>query len=429
MSNTKFTETEKFAAELKRCIDCGYCGFWCPVYAADPSETSLARGKNVMIRKMLAGQAEYSDEFATLLSKCTLCKACATHCPFQSQVQSTIVAARADKVKEHGIAFPASFIYQSVIPHRTLFGNVLKFTSWFQGLFLPKTDATLRHMPMFMSGLGKGRQIPSIAPKFFRQQIPVVNSPPGGVKTKMKVGYFIGCATDYVFPQVGLKTVDFLTRNGVEVVVPRAQGCCGAPVWEGAGDFATGRKLADNNVRAFAAFPDLDYIITDCATCAASLKQYGKFLADTPDQVNRFNKFGDKVIDVAALLVDKLKLPKSAFQPIDELKGKTITWHDPCHSVRYLDVKEQPRQILKALPGVKYQEMVRADWCCGMAGAFSIYYYDISKKIGDRKAETVKDTGADVVVTGCPGCIMQLNDTFKRNGMSPKVMHIMEVLK
>ena len=291
---------------------------------------------------------------------------------------------------------------------------------------MPKTEGTIRHLSLFLSALGKGRHIPQIAPKFLRQIVPVVNKPPAGVETKMRVGYFTGCMTEFVMPDLGKRIINFLTKNGVEVVVPKKQGCCGAPVYLGAGDFDTGRKLADTNVKAF---EDLDYVISDCATCTSALKDYVKFLADTPQRKEAYTKFADKVKDISEFLVDVLKLPESAYQASAEAKGLKVTWHDPCHLNRYLGIKEQPRQIIKSIPGVEYIEMVRPDWCCGMAGTFSIYYYDLSKKIANKKMETIKATGADAVVTACPGCMIQLIDNTIRHKMPVKVMHFMELLE
>jgi glycolate oxidase iron-sulfur subunit len=425
-NSTRPEQTKKFLEDLKRCIDCGNCTLWCPIYEEEPVESSVARGKHKMIRALLAGEADYSEEFATLLSKCTLCMACTAHCPFQSQVQSTIIASRADRVKAEGIGLSSRFVYRWLIPHRWLFGNVVGIASWLQWIFLHRTDARIRHLPLFLSGLGKGRQIPAIASKFLRELVPVVNRPPEGVKTKMRVGYFIGCATDFVFPHVGQKTIDFLSRHGVEVIVPKEQGCCGAPVWLGVGDFDTGRKLADTTIKAFAG---MDYVLADCATCSSALREYPKFLADTTERNNSYKGFAGKVKDVSEFLVDILKLPESAYLPSAEVKGKKITWHDPCHAIRYLGVKDQPRKIIRSIPDVELIEMIGADRCCGMAGAFSLHYYELSKRIADKKAQKIRETGADIVATACPGCMIQLTDTAKRNKMPQQVMHIMQLLQ
>ena len=422
----EFTEIKRFESDLEQCMKCGFCTFWCPVYQEEWVESSVARGKNMMIRGLLAGDLEYTKEFAARLNKCTLCMACTANCPAKANIPNIIVAARADTVKARGVKFPYNIVYRCVLPRRTLFGNIVRFASWFQGVFLPRTEGTIRHLAMFLSALGKGRNIPQIAPRFLRQIVPVVNRPPAGVETRMKVGYFTGCMTDFVFPELGEHIIDFLTRNGVEVVVPKEQGCCGAPAFLGAGDFDTGRKLADTNIKAF---EDVDYIVSDCATCTSSLKDYAKYLADTPERKEAYARFGEKVYDISQFLVDVLKLPASAYRAAPEVKGKKVTWHDPCHLVRHLGIKDQPRQIIKSIPDVEYVEMPNADRCCGMAGTFSVYYYDLSKKIADKKVESIRSTGADIVVSSCPGCEIQLIDSTIRNKLPVKVMHIMELLQ
>ena len=123
--------------------------------------------------------------------------------------------------------------------------------------------------------------------------------------------------------------------------------------------------MADANIKAF---ENLDYIITDCATCASSMVDYRKFLADSPERTESYAKFGEKVKDISQFLIDVLKLPASAFEVLPGLEGKKVTWHDPCHLVRHLGVKDQPRQILKSITGIKYIEMPNADRCCGMVG-------------------------------------------------------------
>ncbi len=428
LKSIKFDELKKFAEELDKCTECGYCTFWCPIYQEDPRESSVARGKLHMLKELLSGKQQYTTEFEDSLNRCMLGMTCTEHCQAGTQAQSAIIATRAGKVKAEGIHFPYNIIYRWLIPRRTLFGNIVRIASWFQGIFMPKTEGTIRHLALFLFALGKGRHIPSIAPKFLRQLVPVVNKPPQEVETKYKVGYFMGCMMDFVFPHVGQHIIDFLTRNGVEVIVPREQGCCGAPVYLGAGDFDIGRKLADTNVKVFADL-NVDYIVCNCASCTSAMKDYINFLADTPERQEAYVKFSNKLKDITEFLIDVLKLPASAYKAAPEVKGKKITWHDPCHLNRYMNIKEQPRQILKSIPDIKFVEMTRPDWCCGMAGSFSIKYYDTSKKIANKKVETIKDTGADILVTDCPGCIIQFMDNCIRHKLPIRVMHIMELLQ
>lgn len=421
-----FTEINRFKEDLDKCTKCGFCMGNCPVYREEKVESSVARGKIMLIRSLLSGELEVTDEMAEQLNRCTLCMTCEENCPAGTHVPSIVTAARADKVKRKGVPFPYNFIFRWLLPRRKLFGYVVRFASWFQGIFLPKTQGTIRHLSLFLTALGKGRHIPQIAPKFLRQSVPEVNKPPAGVETKYTVGYFTGCMTDFVFPELGEKIISFLNRNGVEVIMPKGQGCCGAPVFLGAGDFNTGRRMADTNVKVF---KDLDYVITDCATCASAMKDYVKFLADTEERKQQYTEFAGKIKDITEFLVDILKLPPSAYRVAQEFKGKTVTWHEPCHLGRYMGVKEQPRQILKSLPDIKYVEMPDADRCCGMAGTFSVNFYELSRKIADKKADSIKSTGADVVVTDCPGCEIQLIDTTRRNNMPQKVHHIMELFE
>jgi glycolate oxidase iron-sulfur subunit len=425
-SYDRYEQIKRFENDLSQCMKCGFCTFWCPVYQEERIEASVARGKNMMIRGLLAGELDYTKEYADRLNKCTLCMACTTNCPAKANIPNVIVAARADAVKDRGLKFPDNLVYRWLLPRRRLFGWVVRFASWFQGIFMPRTEGSIRHLSLFLSALGKGRNIPQIAPKFLRQMVPVVNVPPAGVKTKMRVGYFSGCMTDFVLPELGKHVIDFLTRNGVEVIVPREQGCCGAPVFLGVGDFETGRKMADANVKAF---EGLDYVISNCASCTSALKSYAKFLADTPKRKKAYPKFAKKVYDISQFLVDVLDLPASAYKPSAEAKGKKITWHDPCHLSRHLGITSQPRQLIKSISGVDYVEMPNADRCCGMAGAFSLHYYDLSKEIADKKVASIKSTGADIVVSGCPGCEIQLIDSLARHKLPVKVMHIMELIE
>jgi glycolate oxidase iron-sulfur subunit len=421
----KFEQIKKFEEDLDRCTQCGYCTFWCPLYQEEPIETSVARGKVRTIRELISTDGDYDEGTSGQVNKCLLCLTCAEHCSVKTNVPNVILAARADKVRAKGISFPQNLIFKWLLPRPRLFGNVVKFASWFQWFFMPKTEGTIRHLSFFLSAMGKGRRIPRIAPRFLKQKVPVVNQPPEGMKTKMRVGYFIGCATNFIFPELGRKIISFLTKNGIEVRVPKEQGCCGAPVYLGAGDFETGRKMAEVNLKAF---EDVEYVISGCATCTSALKDYVKFLADTPERKDAFAEFSDKVKDISQFLVDVLELSPAAYRARREIKGKKITWHDSCHLNRHLGIKEQPRQIIKSMQEIEYEEMIRSDWCCGMAGSFSMHYYELSKKIADKKMGTIKASHADIVATGCPGCMIQLIDNTMRHKMPVQIMHLMELL-
>jgi glycolate oxidase iron-sulfur subunit len=426
LKENPFKELKRFQKDNDLCMRCGFCMGACCTYREELTEASVARGRNALAKGLVKGDVDFTPELAERIDKCTLCKSCTFVCPAHVDIPAVVIATRADKYRKMGLHFPYNIVYRSILPRRVLFGNVVKLAGFFQKIFFPRAHGTLRHLPLFLEAFGKGRHIPQVAPKFLRQSVPEVNSPPPGTPAKFRVGYMTGCVTDFMYPEMGKKIIKFLTRNGVEVIVARQQGCCGAPVFMGAGDFDTGRKMADTNV---AAFKDLDYVVVDCATCGSAMKEYEKYLADTPERHKSYAEFDKKVIHITAFLVDVLKLPDSAYQAAPEVKGKTVTWHDPCHLVRYLGVRDQPRKILNAIKDIKFVEMEEADKCCGMAGAFSLHYYELSTRIANRKCENILNTNADIVVTGCPGCEIQLLDTLARHNSKVQVMGIMELLE
>jgi glycolate oxidase iron-sulfur subunit len=395
------------------------------VYQEERIESGVARGKNELVKGVLNGELEFNRELAERLYKCTACMACTESCPAKAPIPRIVVAARADVTRAVGLRFPYGFAYRKLLTNRDLLGNFLRFGKLLQSAFMPEADGIIRHLPSYMPTMGKRRQLPAIAPKFLRRMVDEVSKPPAGAKKIMRVGYFPGCMNEYVLPQMGKKTIDFLTRHGIEVVMPRQQGCCGAAAILGAGDFETGRKVADNNVAAFA---DFDCIVTGCATCACTLSEYQRFLADTPERKEAYSKFADKIKHLAQFLADTVDLPASSLQTAPELRGKKLTWHDPCHLNRHLGIKEQPRRLLQSLDDTSFVEMPNADRCCGMAGQFNLLYYDLSKKIAAKKVESIEASEADIVVTACPGCQFQLADNISRLNKPQKVMSLMDVL-
>jgi glycolate oxidase iron-sulfur subunit len=417
-------ELKKIEQFSDQCMKCGFCSFFCPVYQEEKTEMSVARGKNYLVKQILSGKQEFTEEMGTIIGKCLLCKRCVANCPSKTQIDRVVVGARAQMVKNKGLGFVKNFAFRKVMANRKAFGNYLRLAKAFQWM-LPKTEGNIRHLPDFLKALGQGRNIPALADTFLRDLVKPVYKLQNGQAAKMKVGFFMGCATDFVYPELGMKIIDFLTKRGIEVVVPESQNCCGAAIYF-SGDFETGRMLAEDNVKAF---KDVDYIVTGCGTCSSTLKDYQKYLPDNEDQQKRYDEFAKKVKDSTEFIIDVMKVPLEEFKLKKEFEGKTATWHDPCHLVRYQNIKDQPRTILKALKGLKYVEMPNADMCCGMGGSFSVYHYDLTKKIADKKMDGIKATGADIVVTACPGCMINLIDNALRNKMSQKVYHFLELVE
>ena len=410
----------KFQADVEQCMKCGFCGYVCPVYREEHEEKGVARGKDQLIRLALEGKQDLSHGFYQAIDNCLLCKTCVQYCPAKTRTDHVVTAARADYAAEKGLPLAKRFTFRYVLPHRWLFGVALRLASWFQWV-LPRREGKFRHLPQFLTALGAGRAIPDIAPRFLRSTLP--ERTPAAGTAKYRVGFFSGCATEYIFPTIGQMMVDVLRSLDCEVVFDRRQGCCGAPVYL-SGDFSTAHKMALRNI---AAFDEYDYVVTGCATCSSGLHEYPTYLAQTPEEKQRFEQFSAKVKDFNEFVIDVLAMDVNRLELRPRFHGKTITWHDPCHLARHQDIRLQPRAILQALPGVRFVEMPDADRCCGLGGSFSVTHYDVSRKIAEHKADGIQACGAEAVVTACPGCMIQLRDAVSRRKLDVEVLHIGEL--
>lgn len=240
---------------------------------------------------------------------------------------------------------------------------------------------------------------------------------------KMRVAFFTGCMINYVYTDTGKAVMNVLQRNGVEVVIPALQNCCGAPIRIN-GEYETAKAMAKANIDVFLK-EEVDAVVVACGTCGLTLKEeYSELLAEDPDYAEKAKKLGAMVKDFTELVVSL-----EGFK--DEMGSLPlkVTYHDPCHLVRGMKVKEQPREIIKSIPGVVFQEMNKPDTCCGSGGSFSLYHYDLSSKINDNKVIDINQTGAEVLVTGCSACRMHIADGLNRQNLSVKVMHTAQLLE
>ncbi len=418
-------EIKKIEQYADKCIKCGFCNFFCPVYQEDKIETNVARGRIYLIRQILKGEQEFTKEMQDILGKCLLCKRCWPNCGPKVEIDRIVIASRAQMVNEKGLGFIKNLVFSKLMARRKLFGLIAKAIQKFQWI-MPRTEGKVRHVPDFVKFMGR-RNFPEFAKKFMRDQVRPVYKSVDGKPARVKVGFFMGCWIDFIYPDVGLKVIDFLTKHGVEVVVPKKQNCCGVPMSTN-GDFKTARMLADTNIKAFEGL-NVDYIISICASCSSTLKDYQKYLPENEEQKKRYEAFEKKIKDITEFVFDVLKIKPEDLTLKKEFIGKTATWHDPCHLIRYQNIKDQPRAILKGLKGLKYVEMPNADLCCGFGGSFSVFHYDITKKIAAKKMDGIKATGADIVVTDCPGCMLNLTDAVYHNNMSQKVYHLLELVE
>jgi len=411
---------KRVEADMKKCVKCGACRANCPAFTAFEREPAVARGKIALAQHIMKGDIALDDGTYAAMSKCLLCGSCVDKCPNQVPTDEIVIAAREALAQRRGLTTFHKAVGQ-VIKNRKMMKMGAFAASILGPLFFRKVPATSGLRLRFpMPFLGNSRHIPQIAAKPFLSRYPeVIEGEPG----KPRVVFFTGCMTNFVYTGIGEATLELFRHLGCTVIIPKDQQCCGLPGMSG-GDLDTVRELAEANLKALEAH-QADYVMTACATCGGALhKLYPLVIGKrNPELKARLQALADKTVD-AAVLLQKLGLDPEETGNGAALK---VTYHDPCHH-RTAGITKEPRALLKGTPGISLVEMEGADRCCGLGGTFNVYHYESSLKINAGKSAAIVATGADAVVTGCPGCIMQLSDGLKQAGDKTRVLHTVELL-
>lgn len=411
---------EELKAAALKCTRCGQCLTICPVYGKTFEEGTSSRGKLFLLRSLADGTVEPSAELMDLAARCTLCMRCKAICPSGVNTTDLIMALR-HYMKEQGRLPAAKKLAFKAITKGRLFDMVMSHGKGMQSLLFKRSEngrGKVSRMPIPVAGLNKRRILPEFAEKPLRKLAPAVSHPHGEVRAS--VAFFPGCMLNYVYVDAGLALINVLLANGVKVHLLDKLQCCGTPLFS-SGDFEGAAMLAENNVRRLAG-GGFDAVITGCATCGSALKkEYGAVLEGSP-ALAVWEGMKDKVYDISDFL---LRLGPAEYAR--ELPWK-VTYHDACHLVRGMGVASQPRDLIRAIPGVKLMEMQRPAVCCGCAGTFSATHYALSQKILADKTSDILSTGADVVATGCSACKMQIIDGLSQRGSRMRVLHTVELL-
>lgn len=420
MTKKKVDPLKRVENEMKKCVKCGACRANCPAFSAFQREPAAARGKVALAQHVMKGSITLDDGTYTAMSKCLLCGSCVDKCPNQVPTDEIVIAAREALAQRRGLTTFHKAVGQ-VIKTRKLMNMGALAARILGPLFFRKVPATSGLRLRFpMPFLGGSRHVPQIAAKSFMKSHPeVIEGEPG----KPRIVFFVGCMTNFVYTQIGESTLALFKHLGCTVIIPKYQQCCGLPGMSG-GDLDTVRELAEKNLEALEGH-DADYVMTACATCGGALHRLYPLVIGkrNPELKERLQALADKTID-AAVLLTKLGLDPEQTGAGEALR---ITYHEPCHH-RTAGITKEPRALLKGTPGIELVEMEGADRCCGLGGTFNVYHYESSLKINEGKSAAIQATGADAVVTGCPGCIMQLSDGLKQGGNKTKVLHTVELL-
>ena len=404
-------------SQVFRCVRCGACANVCPVYR-------LVGGHKMghiyigAIGLILTYFFHGPEKARNIVQNCINCEACKDICAGGIDLPRLIKQVHVRIQDKEGHPLP-SLLLARVMKSRKLFHTLLRTAKWAQRP-VAGDDGFMRHLPMMFFKEHDFKALPTVADKPFRDRFAELAQPREGVR--FRVGLFSGCVQDFVYPEQMEAAFTLFADHGCAMSFPMEQSCCGLPL-QMMGEMATSRSVAEQNLRAFER-EGVDYIVTLCASCASHLKHnYPALLGDDPLLQDKVKAFTAKVIDFSSFARDVLGLDASAFAG----QGKAATFHSPCHLCRGLGVHEAPRRLLEAA-GYDFREADESEVCCGFGGTFSAKFPELSAELLRKKLDNVEKTGAELLLTDCPGCVMQLRGGLKKRGSTIVVQHTAEAL-
>lgn len=385
-SSNQRSVLERCRREIGRCVRCGSCRTVCPSFLQKNEESFSPRGRVALARAVLEGRLSVSTVFEDRLGSCTGCLACESACAGAVPVYEIVQAAKEQAVAEVGTGIIRSLLARVLKNER-----MMRATAWLAPLALHyrfqmrSTERAARNASAIKGGPSKG-----------------------------KVVFFPGCAVNHFQPEVGAAAINVLHAIGYDVIVPDGLKCCGRPLLS-LGDREAAREQAEHNQALFAGIR-ADAVVTACASCSLTFKkEYPTLLRPGGKTVS--------VLDIHEFLAERLQ--EADLSHVDA----RITWHDPCHLGRGQGLAKTARQLLTAIPGVTLIEMKDADRCCGFGGIMRVTHTQLSDGIADVKARNIVATRARTVVTGCPGCGMQIREGLARAGSDIQVLHTVQLLE
>ncbi len=404
--------------EIARCNRCGFCQAACPVFRATGYEGGVARGRIALLRGIIEGRIEWDKELEEPLFACLLCGACTANCFPAVATADRILDARIEYFQRVGHNPLHRLLFKHLLPYPGRLRLAARAAAFSKRTGLSKVARALQLLRIFGRDFPRAEEIVErIPPVAFREGI---DSRVYEGEGEQRIGYFVGCGTDIMCPEAAGATLNVLRRLGRSVEVLE-NCCCGLPPVT-YGDRVAARELAARNLELFGE-DKFDLIVTDCSSCAAFLKKYPALFDESDPLRDAAASFAGRVRDLAELLAPA-DIPLPA--PDEKL---VATYHDPCHASRGQGIIEQPRELLRATAGIEYRELPEADWCCGGAGSYATSHYDLSRKVLDRKIDNVERSGANLLVTSCPACIIHLSYGIRQRGLPVRVCHISELLE
>ena len=408
---------------LQQCIHCGMCLPTCPTYEETKLERNGPRGRIALMRRIADGYLEVTQAFGQELYFCLGCLTCETACPAGVRYGEMLEQARAD-IEQAGVlrntirdlvrALTLGWMFTRPRALRAV-GRLI----WlYQATGLESLVRQLKLTRLLPKRLRDLEPLmPQVQQHFSDTLIKPVETP---ADRKYRVGLLTGCVQDLVFSQVNRDTADVLLANGCEVVTPRAQFCCGS-IHAHNGEMELAKAMARRTLDSFD-LDQLDAVITNAAGCGTHLKNFGHLLQDDPAFAARAAKWSAKVRDIHEWLAEiGIRAPAASIR-------QRVTYHEACHLCHGQKITRQPRQVLKAIPGLELVELPESTWCCGSAGIYNITQPEMAQKLLRRKIENIATTKVQVVAAANPGCSLQLQAGMREANLKLKIVHPISLL-
>jgi glycolate oxidase iron-sulfur subunit len=400
------------------CVHCGFCLPTCPTYTLWGEEMDSPRGRIYLMNEGLQGEP-MTPAMVQHFDACLGCMACVTACPSGVQYDRLIEATRAQVERRHDRPRTDTTLRTAIFalfPHkrrlRLMRGPLRAYQATGLQRLVRRSGLLERISPRLAV-------MADLAPRLTRRERLAPRVPAVGTRRAV-VGLLTGCVQGEFFPGVNAATVRVLAAEGCDVIVPPSQGCCGALSVHN-GREAEAQEYARRTVDTFEA-AGVDAVVVNAAGCGSSMKEYADLLEDDPEYAERAARFAERVRDVSEFLADL-----GTVAPRHPLEV-SVAYHDACHLGHAQGVRSQPRALLKEIPGLQLREIPEAELCCGSAGIWNILFPEPARELGDRKARNVASTGAELLVTANPGCLMQVASALQRQGARIGMAHTIEVL-
>jgi glycolate oxidase iron-sulfur subunit len=400
------------------CVHCGFCLPTCPTYVLWGEEMDSPRGRIYLMKEALEGEP-LDDSMVRHFDQCLGCMACVTACPSGVQYDKLIEATRPQIERRYERS-------RSEKLYRDLIYNLFPYPKRLRALRGPLRAYQASRLGRLLTRSGLMGRLPaplqameSLAPKLGPVERVPERTPAVGPRRAV-VGLLAGCVQGTFFPDVNAATVRVLAAEGCDVIVPRSQGCCGALPGHGgreeqALDFA--KRTIETFERA-----GVDHVILNAAGCGSNVKEYGHQLRDEPEWAERAEALAEKARDISEFVVELGPVAERHPLPM------TVAYQDACHLAHAQGIREEPRKVLRGIPGIELKAIAEAELCCGSAGTYNMLQPEPARELGERKAAAVLATGADLMVTANPGCWMQVATTLARMGKRMPVAHTVQVL-